>query len=193
MDINKLKSTHKIADLLEDEEDDLELSEELAEDDTVVEEVLPDCPEDKSTIDLSIDQKFSDGTEVINGKFYRAYGFKPGNKEYKNRGGMRVEGIQKILTMAKSRRKSFGIKDKSTFKLFMSTAGVEKVIDAYMNLEYDKDIITAFLGLAPYVLPKIASVEDKFGSPIPIDGMQKTHTITIKNMRTGLTKVIPDE
>ena len=185
MDINKLRQLHPI----EDEVDDiLDVAEELglpAVDLTPrPKQVVKEVSGGKAMLEVTLEE----GDEIIDGKLYKANQFKPGNKAHSKavmHTGPRNETIQ---------RKMWQIRDRRAFKHFMSTVVMERTMDALMELE-GKDLITAFISLAPYCLPKIATVEFKSDDPISIDEFQKSKqsVVIIKSMSTGLTKTIVRE
>lgn len=165
MNLDKLRKVHGIVDM------------EIEDDTTVIKEVT-----DSS---VTMEVALQPGDEIIDGKLYKSYQFKPGNEAHKNRRG----GMQEGTAM----KYAISIKDKRMFRHWMSTAGLEKALMALQMLE-GKDYLTAYLALAPYAMPKIASVEYKTSDDISTEiGGTQTHTITIRDMRTGTSKVINDE
>lgn len=140
-------------------------------------------PPNITPVTTAVELKLEEGDEVIDGKLYRAYQFKPGNDRWKNKPSKSDHPTKLNLS----------IKDRKHFKAWMMTEGLEKVMNEMAALE-GKDYITVFLALVPYAMPKIAAVEHKTGEEtINLDKIQRTHTITIKDMRTGKSKVIRDE
>lgn len=167
MDLNKLKQKHNIAD-----EDEVEYAEEVKPTDLTpsvyTQHILPE-----------------EGDEIIDGKLYRKWQFKPGNDAH----AKRKEGPRQSTTM----KYAISIKDKRMFRNWMSTVGLERALTELQLLE-GKDYLTAYLALAPYAMPKIASVEYKTSDDVSTEiGDRQTHTITIRDMRSGTVKVINDE
>lgn len=181
MDVNKIRQIHSI---IEEEDEILETIEEVISEP----EYLPPPPENTSALDLSIDQKFSDGSEVLNGKYYKSYHFRPGNDlGKKTKGLIYTPTIEKLLIR-------HPVKDVREFKILVRTAGVEKLFNTMMDLE-GRDFVTAMTAVMPYCMPKLGAVDGKSTDDIiDITDMQKQpHTIIIQNMRTGLTKNIIDD
>jgi|SRR5882724_3536269 len=124
---------------------------------------------------------------IIDGKEYKAHYFKPGNTYTTNRTGFKDE--KRIITKVNN------AKDLKQMKLWCRTYGVTRVM-MMMERMSDSDFFKAFVFIAPYCLPKIAAVENKSSDDThAIDSYQKdkVHTITVKDMRTGMRIEIPDE
>lgn len=168
MNLSKLKQLHSI------EDDDLELAEELV------------VAGGQSTTYVSgMDIALQPGDEIIDGKLYKAYQFKPGNSMHK----LRKEGARDATVQ----REVQEIHDLRMFKHWARTHGIQRCLEEIQKLE-GKDFITAFLNIIPYALPKIAAVESKSSDEIiPIDAHQNQHTITVKDFRTGLITTIQEE
>lgn len=173
MNLTKLKQLHSI------EDDEIEEAEEVVDTPSRTKPVVKEVVDGKATLEVALE----DGDEIINGKLYKSYMFKPGNSAYtKRQEGPRDTTIQKIM---------WGIKDRRAFKHFMGTAAMDKAIDCLMELE-GKDYLSAYIALVPYALPKIATIEYKSDEPISIDEHQKKKqsVVIIRNMSTGLERRI---
>jgi hypothetical protein len=82
-----------------------------------------------------------------------------------------------------------------TFRKFMQSYGISRVMELMKTLS-PEEFFKTFILLAPYSLPKIASVEarDIEGKEVyDITDAQQVHTITIKDMRSNTTTTILDE
>lgn len=183
MDINKLRQLHPIED---EAEDIIDMADKLG---FSAAEIMPKSrPVVKEVTDgkAMLEVQLEPGDEIIEGKLYKAWQFRPGNAAHTKRvEGPRDSTIQKRM---------WGIKDRRAFKHFMATTVTERAMDALMELE-GKELLAAYIALAPYFQPKIATVEFKSDDPISIDEFQKSKqsVVIIKNMSTGITRKINTE
>ena len=123
--------------------------------------------------------------EIINGRKYKSYQFKPGNQLGKNN----KDKKKGVTAIAKFNR----IEDSREFKQWVKTYGLTRV-RAIMETMNDMDFIRTFVFIAPYCLPKIASVEQRSEDKIQsIDREQVTHTVTVRDMRSGHSYQILDK
>lgn len=114
--------------------------------------------------------------------------FKAGNSEASKRKGI---PNKQELTVYKVQH----MQDMKQFKKFMRSYGITRIMELMEQLDADS-FIKAFFMLAPYALPKMASVEARDNDDRVIHDiteLQHTHTITIKDMRSGTTSTIIDE
>ncbi len=102
--------------------------------------------------------------------------FQKGN----NLGGRR-KGVLNKNTQLKQSLSLHGWKE---LKDYVETHGISRFIAEMERLE-GKDYIIAFLGILPYVKPKIANISYYQDEPGSKGRIEAQHTITIKDMRDG--------
>lgn len=121
-------------------------------------------------------------------KQLRPYAFQPGNTAGVGIGrkGKQVATIGKQLVNS--------VEDKKAFKHKFNTIGLTRLW-LCMEHMHDFDFVKCAIAVLPYCMPKVASVEDRdTGKEIhDITDLQQTHTITIRDMRTGMQTTIIDE
>jgi hypothetical protein len=136
------------------------------------------------------------GTVTINGKEYKKGQFKPGNKVSGNRAILSREGqktdaeIERQLTNKLDKIEGTR-KNLTIFRGFMRTYGVARMMRIMEHLG-DEDFMKTFIFMAPYCLPKIASVDYRGDDEKAATEGKKatTHVITVRNMNTGITTEI---
>jgi len=122
-------------------------------------------------------------SETINSREYKPWQFKPGNKA-----ATVNKGQPKRSTVI---AQSLDIKDLKQFKIFLRTYGISLATEIMMNM-HGPEFIKVFVSLAPYALPRIKAEQYRDEDNIQSVGKQQTHTITLKDFRTGLTTVIEE-
>jgi len=134
-------------------------------------------PEEKVFHTLQSGEK----VEVINGRYKDPttgkWKFAPGNQIAKvNKGTLRPKVPSEF-------GEKLSVSDWEKLTIYVETKGIEAFIQEMGTLQ-GRDFIVAYLGILPFVKPKIASVEvkDPKGKKTKLD---KNHTITIRDMRDG--------
>ena len=110
----------------------------------------------------------------------------PGNKVRFQKGndlGGRRKGVLNKNTQLKQ---GLSLNNWKELKGYIETVGISRFVADMERLE-GKDFIVAFLGILPYVKPKIANIpfEDEQGNK---PTLAMNHTVTIRDMRDGSTK-----
>ena len=128
----------------------------------------------------------------INGKEYKGSWFKPGNTEtqkvdYSKRdtSGLHAVTIERKMCSAKT------VKD---FRVLLGTVHLERANKILCMLP-DEEFMKVYMDkLLPFFMPKIAAVEFKSNENkvYDITELQETHTITVKDMRSGMNYKIQD-
>ena len=127
----------------------------------------------------------TDAIEIIKGKEYKPWHFKPGNKAASiNKGQAKASTIK---------AQALTIIDRKQFKIWVNTYGLTRIM-AIMETMNDTDFLKAIFQVMPYCLPKLASVQyrDEEDNIHSIAGNLSNHTITIKDMNNGTIAVIED-
>ena len=132
------------------------------------------------------------GAELIEGKAYLPHEFKPGN----TLGGDSRKGLTFATLKERTEMRMQKVKNLPTFKRLIATEGIERVWNIMQRLD-DLDFLRTFILIAPYCLPKIAAVEHRSTDYNDNDNITElkeiTHTIVVKDFRTGLTTAINDK
>ncbi len=106
----------------------------------------------------------------------------PNNKVRFQKGndlGGRRKGVLNKNTLLKH---ELSIQNWNDLKGFIEGEGISRFIDQMEALD-GKDYIIAYLGILPYVKPKIANIEVREDNDKP--KFDKNHTITIRDMTKG--------
>jgi len=121
--------------------------------------------------------------ETINGKEYKPWHFKPGNKA-----ATVCKGQPKVSTVI---AQSLQIKDLKGFKVWARTYGISRVM-AIMEQMKDEEFLKVFIAMLPFCLPRISAIPYRDDLQDNIRGNNSKHIIYVKEMSTGKVSVIQD-
>jgi len=139
-------------------------------------------------------KKLEDGTEIIDGKEYKPYQFKPGNKgsvvreakrKVKEAELAKVDPANLITIVRKA-------KDVREIRIWAKTYGMTRMLQIMENSS-DGDFVKLFTLMAPYLLPRLNAVDFKEGNLSEKNAAKAEHTVTVKDMTKNKTYKIADE